>query len=65
MTSYRVVHRTTYEYGATMTDGYSVACLAPRDTEWQSVVQSDIVVDPDVPEVDRFIDAFGNRQYRL
>lgn len=65
MTSYRVVHRTTYEYGATMTDGYSVACLAPRDTEWQSVVQSDIVVDPDVPEVDRFIDAFGNRQYQF
>ena len=60
MTTYRVVHRTSYEYGATMTDGYSVACLAPRDTEWQTVRRAEIDVDPDVPEIDRFLDAFGD-----
>ena len=65
MTSYRVVHRTTYDYGATMTDGYSVACLAPRPTPWQTVRSTEIDVDPDVPEVDRFVDAFGNRRYQF
>ena len=63
--SYRVVHRTAYDYGATMTDGYSVACLAPRETAWQTVRRTEITVEPDVPEVDRFVDAFGNRQYQF
>ena len=65
VTSYRVVHRTAYDYGARMTDGYSVACLAPRPTPWQTVRSTEIVVDPDVPEVDRFRDAFGNHRYQF
>ena len=28
--TFRVNHRTEYRYGATMTDGYTVACLVPR-----------------------------------
>ncbi|MCB0966796.1 MAG: transglutaminase family protein [Ilumatobacter sp.] len=65
MTTYRVEHRTTYRYGATMTDGYSVACLAPRPTEWQSVLSTGISVDPGEPVVDAFVDAFGNRQHQF
>ena len=37
---YEVEHRTAYQYGAPMTDGYTVACLVPRPTEWQQVVES-------------------------
>ena len=32
---YEVEHRTAYQYGAPMTDGYTVACLVPRPTQWQ------------------------------
>ena len=32
---FEVEHRTAYEYGAVMTDGYTVACLVPRPTELQ------------------------------
>ena len=38
--SYRVSHRTQYEYVATMTDGYSVACLVPRATDRQRIVST-------------------------
>ena len=44
MTRYRVVHTTTYRYATSMTDGYSVAHLLPRETPWQSVERADIVV---------------------
>lgn len=58
--TYRVSHRTTYQYGAPMTDGYSVACLVPRPTEWQVVHDADVHLTPDPTEWDSFIDAFGN-----
>lgn len=57
---YRVQHRTSYWYGAAMTDGYTIACLVPRPTEWQRVIESDVVVDPVPSEMDSYIDAFGN-----
>lgn len=57
---YRVQHRTSYWYGASMTDGYTIACLVPRPTEWQRVIESDVVVDPVPSEMDSYIDAFGN-----
>jgi transglutaminase-like putative cysteine protease len=37
---YRVVHRTEYLYGATMLDGYSVACVLARPTPSQTVASS-------------------------
>ncbi len=58
---YRVVHRTTYDYGATMLDGYSVGHLLPRQTPWQDVVSSSIVTDPANDEYDEHVDVFGNR----
>ena len=60
MTTYRVIHRTTYRYEASMTDGYTVACLVPRPTEWQHVVDADVRLVPDASEWDSYIDAFGN-----
>ena len=63
--TYRVRHRTSYEYGATMSDGYSVACLVPRDTFRQRVVSSDVEVDPVPSEVDVTTDLFGNRVHQF
>ncbi len=57
---YRVQHRTSYWYGASMTDGYTIACLVPRPTDWQRVIEADVVVDPIPSEMDSYIDAFGN-----
>jgi transglutaminase-like putative cysteine protease len=58
--TYRVTHRTSYQYGATMTDGYSVACLVPRPTEYQVVHESDVTLVPAASEWDSYLDAFGN-----
>lgn len=57
---YRVEHRTVYRYGAAMTDGYTVACLVPRPTERQVVVESVVLVEPTPSEHDSYLDAFGN-----
>lgn len=65
MTAYRVVHRTSYDYGATMTDGYSVACLSPRDTDWQQVRRAEIELVPAASEVDVTVDVFGNRVHQF
>jgi transglutaminase-like putative cysteine protease len=43
-----------------MTDGYTVACLVPRPTEWQQVLESTVRVDPNPSEHDSYLDAFGN-----
>lgn len=53
-------HRTTYRYSAPMTDGYTVACLVPRPTEWQTIVDSEVRLLPAASEWDSYIDAFGN-----
>ena len=58
--TFRVVHRTSYRYGATMTDGYSIACLVPRPTEYQVVHESDVSLLPHASEWDSYLDAFGN-----
>lgn len=65
MRTYRVVHRTSYRYGATMTDGYSIACLVPRPTEWQTVRSSVVHLEPTASETDTFLDVFGNLQYQF
>ncbi len=57
---FEVEHRTVYYYGAPMTDGYTVACLVPRPTERQQVVESVVQVEPQPSEHDSYLDAFGN-----
>lgn len=59
-TRFRVVHRTVYEYGQPMADGFTTAHLRPRTTPWQTVISADLVVDPAPDELDHTIDAFGN-----
>ena len=58
--TYRVTHRTSYRYGATMTDGYSVACLVPRPTDHQVVHESQVMLVPAASEWDSYLDSFGN-----
>ncbi len=62
---YTVSHRTAYEYGSEMLDGYSVANLLARPTPFQVVVSSVLTTDPAVDERDERIDAFGNRVVQL
>jgi transglutaminase-like putative cysteine protease len=57
---FRVEHQTVYQYGAPMTDGYTVACLVPRPTAVQHVVESVVLVEPSPSEHDSYLDAFGN-----
>lgn len=57
---YRVIHRTEYIYGATMLDGYSVACVHARQTPSQQVLSSVVTTDPEPDEVDERVDVFGN-----
>ena len=59
-TRYRVVHRTSYRYSASMTDGYTVAYLVPRPTPWQDVIEASVALDPPPSEWDSFLDPFGN-----
>lgn len=58
--TYRVVHRTAYTYSATMSDGYSVVCVSPRPTDYQTVLRADVEVEPEPSSVDTFHDMFGN-----
>jgi transglutaminase-like putative cysteine protease len=58
---YRVLHRTTYWYGASMTDAYTVAHLLLRDTPWQLVESTAVQVTPDADRRDEYVDLFGNR----
>jgi transglutaminase-like putative cysteine protease len=58
--TYRVQHRTTYRYGATMTDGYTVACLVPRPTARQVVHEATVELIPTASEWDSYLDGFGN-----
>jgi transglutaminase-like putative cysteine protease len=60
MTRYRVEHVTAYQYGAPMTDGYTIACLVPRPTERQRVLESTVTMEPAPSEQDSYLDAFGN-----
>ncbi|HWL45590.1 MAG TPA: transglutaminase family protein [Ilumatobacter sp.] len=58
--TYRVVHRTTYRYSATMSDGYTVCCVQPRDTDVQHVVGSEVRVEPTATSTVSYRDVFGN-----
>lgn len=58
---YRVVHHTSYAYGAPMADGYTVAHLLPRPTAHQRVEHADVTIDPEPDERAERTDAFGNR----
>lgn len=58
---FRVVHRTEYQYGTSMADGFTVARLLPRSTPLQSVRSARIDVSPLPDEWEESLDPFGNR----
>lgn len=58
--TYRVVHRTAYRYSATMSDGYTVCCVHPRDSDVQHVVAADVTVEPPASSMVTYEDVFGN-----
>ena len=62
---FNVVHRTEYQYGSQMSDGYTVVHLLPRETPWQHVRSAEVHVTPDADEYDEHVDVFGNRVVRL
>ncbi len=62
---YRVVHRTEYEYGQPMTDGFTTTHLEPRPRDHQHIVSFDLRVDPQPDELERSLDALGNRVTRF
>jgi transglutaminase-like putative cysteine protease len=57
---YRVVHRTEYEYGLPMADGFTTTHLEPRPRDHQRIVSFDLRVEPQPDEIERSLDALGN-----
>jgi transglutaminase-like putative cysteine protease len=64
-TRYRVRHRTSYKYGLAVADAYTVACLLPREREFQDVLHATLAMTPDADEYVETRDVFGNRIVQL
>ncbi len=60
MTSYRIVHRTTYNYDSEVTGSYGQFHLRPRDLPWQSCLAHEIEIDPEPADLFRHTDLYGN-----
>jgi len=60
MTSYRIVHRTTYNYDSEVTGSYGQFHLRPRDLPWQSCLAHEIAIDPEPADLFRHTDLYGN-----
>jgi transglutaminase-like putative cysteine protease len=58
--TYRVTHRTTFDYDAPVEQAYNEAHLHPRDTDHQLCVYHDIAVEPPPSSRSEYVDAYGN-----
>jgi transglutaminase-like putative cysteine protease len=58
--TYRVTHRTSYEYGTLVTASHTIAHLVPRATAGQEVQSTSLVVEPQPDHTHEHLDAFGN-----
>jgi len=58
---FRITHRTEYRYDEPVSANYSEAHLLPRSLPYQSILESDLSVDPRPSEVSEHLDFFGNR----
>ncbi len=63
MTSYRIVHETTYTYDAEVTGSYGQSHLRPRDLPWQTCLAHEIDIDPEPADLFRHVDLYGNHQF--
>lgn len=59
--TYRVVHRTRYEYDAEVSASYGEAHLHPRDTQSQQTYLATLTIDPFPEHYRERRDFFGNR----
>ena len=57
---YDLVHRTSYEYDAVVTDSYGATALTPRDLPDQRLVSTTLEIDPAPADSDAHTDYFGN-----
>jgi transglutaminase-like putative cysteine protease len=57
---YRITHRTTYHYSAPVSRARNEAHLRPRDTDRQTCLSSDLVVEPVPTSWTERLDFFGN-----
>ena len=57
----RVVHRTAYHYGDTVTTSHHEARLTPRDSEVQRTLSHELAISPAPEARRRRFDYFGNR----
>jgi transglutaminase-like putative cysteine protease len=60
-TTYRVTHRTEYEYERAVSSSYSQLHLLPRDVPGQHCAAADVSVDPWPEDYRERTDFFGNR----
>jgi transglutaminase-like putative cysteine protease len=60
MTTYRVVHTTTYAYDADVTGSYGQFYLRPRDVAWQTCLAHEVQIDPEPADLFRHVDVYGN-----
>lgn len=57
---WRVVHRTEYRYGRTVSAGHTVARLRPRPLPHRQVHAAETVVEPEPSSGREHVDGFGN-----
>jgi len=60
MTTYRVIHTTTYSYDADVTGSFGQFYLRPRDAAWQSCLAHEVQIDPEPADLFRHVDLYGN-----
>lgn len=60
MKHYRVIHRTTYDYGKAVVTSHNEARLSPRQLGRQAVGRSNVVIDPVPDTISNHRDYFGN-----
>ena len=61
MTRYRILHRTHYDYGATVDLSYHLLRLTPPDTKHQSLLDRQLDISPTPAAIRSMTDHFGNR----
>jgi transglutaminase-like putative cysteine protease len=59
---YKIVHRSTYRYKHPVSVGNHVACLKPRISQRQKLMQVELHIEPPPAMYTERIDYFGNRQ---
>lgn len=60
---FHIRHLTRYQYSSAVSDGQSSTVLLPRNTPWQSVERSELVVTPSCRWIRERSDWFGNRRH--